>query len=37
LVAEARRQLDRAVTKGVLHRSTASRRISRLAKALANN
>ena len=37
LVAEASRQLDRAVTKGVLHRATASRRISRLAKALANN
>jgi small subunit ribosomal protein S20 len=37
LVAAAKRELDRAATKGVLPRSTASRSISRLAKALAKN
>lgn len=31
----AARALDRAVSKGVLHRNAASRRISRLAKAIA--
>jgi small subunit ribosomal protein S20 len=31
-VAAASRTLDKAVSKGVLHRNTAARRISRLAK-----
>jgi small subunit ribosomal protein S20 len=33
-LARAGRALDRAVTKGVLHRNNASRRISRLARAV---
>ncbi|MBI5893351.1 MAG: 30S ribosomal protein S20 [Deltaproteobacteria bacterium] len=33
-LASAVRFLDKAVTKGVLHRNNASRRISRLAKAV---
>jgi small subunit ribosomal protein S20 len=33
--ATAARALDKAVSKGVLHRNNASRKISRLAKALA--
>ena len=33
--AAASRLLDQAAAKGVLHRNTASRRISRLAKAVA--
>lgn len=32
-VAEASKAFDRAVSKGVLHKRTASRRVSRLAKA----
>ena len=32
-VARAIRALDKAVTKGVLHRNTASRKIARLARA----
>jgi small subunit ribosomal protein S20 len=32
-VAEATQAFDRAVSKGVLHKRTASRRVSRLAKA----
>jgi small subunit ribosomal protein S20 len=32
-VKSAARTLDKAVTKGVLHRNNAARRISRLAKA----
>jgi small subunit ribosomal protein S20 len=31
---QATRTIDKAVTKGVLHRNTASRKISRLARAL---
>jgi small subunit ribosomal protein S20 len=31
---QASRTIDKAVTKGVLHRNTASRKISRLAQAL---
>ena len=34
LVRAAQRELDRAVTKGVLHPRTAARRKSRLARAL---
>lgn len=33
-LARANRALDRAVTKGVLHRNNAARRISRLAHAV---
>ena len=33
-VAAAGRALDKAVTKGILHRNSAARRISRLARAL---
>ena len=33
-LARASRALDKAVTKGVLHRNTASRRIARLARAI---
>ena len=33
-LAQATRALDKAVTKGVLHRSSASRRIARLARAV---
>jgi small subunit ribosomal protein S20 len=33
-LAEASRFLDKAVTKGVLHRNTAARRISRLSHAV---
>lgn len=36
-VAEASRQLDRAAQKGVIHKRTASRKVSRLAKALARS
>jgi len=32
--ATAARELDRAVSKGVLHRNSAARRISRLARAV---
>jgi small subunit ribosomal protein S20 len=32
-VAAATKALDKAVTKGVVHRNTAARKISRLAKA----
>ena len=34
-VAEATRALDKAVTKGVMHRNTAARRKSGLARSLA--
>jgi small subunit ribosomal protein S20 len=34
---EACRQLDRAVTRGVIHRNAAARKKSRLAKKLAQN
>jgi len=33
-LARASRELDKAVTKGVLHRNSASRKISRLAHAV---
>ncbi len=33
-LARAARAIDKAVTKGVLHRNSASRKISRLAHAL---
>ncbi len=33
-LARASRELDKAVTKGVLHRNSASRKISRLARAV---
>jgi len=33
-LAEAARALDKAVTKGVLHRNNAARRITRLARAV---
>jgi len=33
-LARASRALDRAVTKGVLHRNNAARRVSRLARAV---
>jgi small subunit ribosomal protein S20 len=35
-LAAAERTLDKASSKGVLHRNSASRRISRLAKAVAH-
>jgi small subunit ribosomal protein S20 len=35
-LAEASRFLDKAVTKGVLHRNTAARRISRLSHAVSS-
>jgi small subunit ribosomal protein S20 len=35
LLQAAEKQLDKAASKGVLHRNAASRRISRLAKAVA--
>lgn len=35
LVAEAIRTLDKAVTKGVIHRNTAARKKSALARSLA--
>jgi small subunit ribosomal protein S20 len=34
VVAAATRALDKAVAKGVIHRNTAARKISRLAKAV---
>lgn len=33
-LARAARELDKAVTKGVLHRNSAARKISRLARAV---
>ena len=33
-LARASRELDKAVTKGVLHRNSAARKISRLARAV---
>jgi small subunit ribosomal protein S20 len=33
-LAEAARAIDKAVTKGVIHRNSASRKVSRLARAV---